>query len=209
VNWDILHTRFASSIRDSVSSATLSGLELTVSDRDAYLNYAYNKYIRLLILANKNNGASNILHELYKITSLTLSSGVASIPTDYSYYIDVVGASGEEVNIVLDDWLRYKYLSPIERPYNDTNLYILITSDIKCLPSTFSGSIEMSYIAKAIPLVQGGQDDIVLTSEHWDTIIEFAKASYQRDKLEFELAKSLEDDAVSSSMFLSNLKNKG
>ena len=196
-NWDILHTRLASSIRDGVSSAPTNGLELSVADRDAYLNYSYGKFVGLVYAYNPLSIGS-LLRELHKIVSVSATSGVIILPTDFGLYVSM-GADGVVVNEPesIKDFIGIKHSSTLQNPASSTNIYIHVSSlTIEILPSTLSGSFSLGYILKPTSISQGGADDIVLLSTHWDTIVQFARAEYYRDKLEFEIAQSIENDAI-------------
>ena len=205
-NWNILHTRFASSIRDSVASATTNGGELTVADRDAYLIYAYMKYIRLISIHNPD-AVSNILSELFKTVTVAPVSGVMSLPDDFGYFIGIGSyTDGVVVNKPSpEDFIRIKHTSTHQAAPSDDNVYISLRGrEIYILPDSNTYQYEVGYIVLPKNIQTStpeSADDIVIRSEHWDTIIQLARASYFRDKSEFNLAQSIENDAILNSPF--------
>jgi hypothetical protein len=203
-NWDILHTRFATSIRDTVPSASVDGEELSVADRDAYLNSAYSKYIRLIGLYNKES-VDSILPELFNTEIITAVSGVAAQPSDLGFLIDIqpsdnAGAVVEVVSAL--EFLRYKYSQTVQNPSSNSLIRTkVVGSSFYFLPLDYNGSFEVSYIKYEFGITQGGSVDISLEPENWDTIVDFAKSSYYKDKQEYQLAKDIYDEAILESPF--------
>ena len=210
-SWDVLHTRLASSLRDSVSSASVNGSELFVADRDAYLNYAYQKYVRLVMIYNPSS-VGRILPELFNIASLVSSSGGAiTAPPDFGYYLSMDRT--DVSNAVLtrpppETFNKIKYTKSIQSPPASDNVFINIEgSIINTLPAE-AGNYDLGYIIKPVNITQGGVDDIVISSEHWDTVIALARAQYFRDKQEFAVAQSVETDAIINAPFkIGEVKN--
>jgi len=201
-NWDILHLRFASSIRDGVSSASANGSELTVSDRDAYLNFAYSKYVRLIGLYNKK-AHDGILPELFKTEFISASNGVASLPDDLGFLIDASPVvSGATLDLIeASEFLKYKYSSTLQSPSSNTLMRArLVAGNLELLPTSYTGQIEISYLFYET-LTEGTGDDLTIGAEHWDVIVAFAKYSYYQDKQEFQIATAILNDAIMNSPF--------
>lgn len=203
-NWDILHTRFAASIRDSVSAASDDGDELSVVDRDALLVYAYTKYIRLLWLHNPS-AVNNILSELYKIESVSAVSGVIALPSDYGYFVGLqpVSFAGASVTkLSSDDFLKMAGSTTHQSLPSSNDIYICLKgTQINVLPVSISGSFNLGYIVKPLNVTQGGVNDILVEAEHWDTVLQLARAQYYRDKHEFDIAQAIESDAIINSPY--------
>lgn len=206
MNWDTLHLRFASSVRDGVSTASTDGDELSVSDRDSYLNFAYTKYVRLLKMYNPSS-VDKIIPELATHADITASGGSATVPTDFGYLlgmIDLSNTSAEVNHLEVEDFGKMKKVSDTHQsaPSSTTIYYTLETTVIEFLPTTIADSFRIYYIAKAKSVTQGDTSyDIVIGSEHWDTIIAFANAKYYSDKQEFQQAQLKEQDAVTNAPY--------
>lgn len=203
-NWDVLHTRFATSVRDSVSAATDEGDELSVADRDAYLVYAYTKYVRLVWLYNPLS-VNNILAELYKLADVSAVSGVIALPSDYGFFVGLKPVSFPGATVTKlepDNFLLMAGSITHQSIPSQLDIYVsLAGAQINVLPTSISGGFQLGYIVKPKNIVQGGADDILIEAEHWDTILGLARASYYRDKHEFDIAQSVENDAITNSPF--------
>ena len=200
-NWDTLHTRFATSVRDGVSAASISGLELTVADRDSYLNYAYNKYVGLVSMYNPD-AVERILPDLFQRATITGSAGIANLPSDFGSNLSV-SSQGIDVNKPeVRQFKRIQDSSTLQNPPSVTNIYISPRGTvIDILPTSITVNLDITYLIKPQVITEGGANDIVLTSNHWDTIIQLARAQYYRDKSEFDVAQSMEQDALINSPF--------
>src|SRR5258706_9761914 len=86
--WDSIHLEFASSIRDGVSTASVDGKELTVSDRDSYLNYGYRKFVSLIAI-HFVDAIDEYVPELFKSIIVIATAGVIPYPDDFGYFIDI------------------------------------------------------------------------------------------------------------------------
>jgi hypothetical protein len=196
-NWDTLHLRFSTTVRDTVSVASTDGDELSVEDRDSYLNYAYEKYIGLV--AEYNPEVLNIfLQELLQGDTITPSGGIAALPADFGYFVGLSGGSGVTIRKPSnDEWLKIKSSNLLQNQPSVTYVYIqVIGSVLQVIPATFESPCEILYIKFPQSIVQGGADDLSLKPLHWGSIISFAKAEYYRDKGDFEIAISIENDAI-------------
>jgi hypothetical protein len=196
-NWDILSLRFASAVRDSVSSASTNGDELMASDRDAYLNYAYAKYIGLLIKFNPSI-INTILEELYASATVVITAGAGTLPADFGYFIHLhIDTDVIVTKPSVEDFIKLIDVSTVQNPPSTTNIYVNIkATTINILPASFAGNTTMYYIKKAPTKVQGSNTDIGLRSDHFDTLVELAKYYYYVDKQEYEIAKSILDNAI-------------
>lgn len=201
-NWDILHLRFASSIRDAVSAATVDGQELTVVDRDGYLNYGYSKFLNLLGTKNPD-GIDEVVPELFQIASVVATSGVIPRPNDFGYYVDMASADAGVVITKVDakEWLNILGTSTLQSPPSTTNIYIVQTqTQFNILPANTSGSFYLSYITAQGTLTQNGATDLILDEINFEPVIQLARAHYYRDKQEFSLAQAIEQDSVISGL---------
>ena len=202
-SWDVLHKRFATGVRDAVSSAADNGAELTVSDRDAYLIYAYTQYIRLLCIYNPGE-VGNMLSELYKILEINGVSGSANLPSDFNFLVDLESTTNGTTLTKLEpqDFLRYKRSNTVQNPPSNTDIrYSLSGAVINYIPATISTTFEISYIIVPPNITQSGANDIVLGAEHWDTIVALAKESYYYDKMEFDIGRAMRNNAIENSPF--------
>lgn len=206
MNWDTLHLRFASSVRDSVSAANLDGLELKVVDRDAYLNYAYTQYIRLLAIYNPD-ALDNIVPELFKTANLTAASSIINYPVDFGYFIDLRQSGTVLTKLHARDYLRIKDNPQIQDPPSAVNVYYTLSiGSVLLLPSGINTAFDFSYIVYQPNIVQGGVTDIAIGPEHWDTIIALAKVQYYSDKQEFDIAQAFRGDAILNSPYKIGVK---
>lgn len=198
-NWDTLHLRLASSVRDGVSAANVDGAELTVADRDAYLNYAYTQYVRLLDLYNPS-AIDKIVEELFIIAPITVTLGVATLPSDFGYIVDVRSSSAVVTLLKSLDWLKIKDTATIQDPPSATNVYATLSGTNLLILPQVSTVLDIGYIQFQV-ITQGGITDISLGAEHWDTIIALAKVQYYSDKQEFDVANAFRQDAIVNSPF--------
>lgn len=202
-NWDILHKRFATSVRDQVDDASDDGAELTVSDRDAYLIYSYVQYIRLLILYNPKE-VGDILSELFKLAQISSSNGSADFPSDFSALVDIESTTNGTTLTYKEpsEFLRYKRTLGLQNPPSSTDIiYTLSGNSIKFLPDTITASFDIGYIIAVPDITQGGANDIDIDAEHWDTIIALAKEQYYYDKQEFDIGRAMRKNAIENSPF--------
>ncbi len=147
MNWDTLHLRFASSVRDSVPTAATNGLELSVVDRDAYLNYAYTEYVRLLAIYNPL-AIDNIVPDLFVLASLAASSGVITSPADYGYFVDLRQSGTVITRKGGREFLTIKDTPTIQDPPTPTNVYYTLSGrNILILPTTIITPFDLSYIS--------------------------------------------------------------
>lgn len=199
-SWDVLHTRLAVAVRDGVSSASTNGGELTVADRDAYLNYAYSKFVGLVAQYNPE-AVEYYLPELRNVVNASIVSGVITLPDDFGYFISLAGNGILVEKLDADKWINMKENnSLVTNAPSATMIYILVTGDrILTIPVSISTPVTLAYMIRASQISQGGAADIPVKSRYFDAIISLAKAQYLRDKEEYEAAKVCEDDAIISS----------
>lgn len=199
-NWDQLHLRFAAQIRDSVSTASTAGAELSVADRDAYLNSAFTEYVRLVAMYNPDS-LNRILPELFQVNSVNHVVGVITLPADFGYHIDLSQAGSVVTKLDMLDWIKFIDQSDVQSPPTPDNIYYTIAGSILLRPLSASPTFDISYIQSPQSIVQGGSSDIPLRYQHYDTIVSLAKVMYYRDKNEFEVAQSFEQTAIANSPF--------
>jgi len=202
-SWDILHLRFASSIRDAVTAATVDGSELTVADRDGYLNYGYTKYINLLGI-NNPDAMDEIIPELLSIQSVITTAGVITRPNDFGYYVDMASPNAGVVITKVDatEWLNILGTSTLQSPPSSSNIYVIQTGSLfNMLPADTTGSFYLAYIVAQGTITQGGSTDILLNEINFEPVIQLARAQYYRDKQEFPLAQAIEQDSVITGLF--------
>ncbi len=197
-NWDILHLRFASSVRDAVSTAATDGSELVVADRDGYLNYGYSKFIRM-IAENNPDQIDEIVTELFKIADVTATAGVITLPADFGFYVDLASPTAGTVitNVKADEFLNIKSTSTVQSPPDTDNIYITQSTDgVLMLPITTAGTFYLAYIISQGTITQGGGTDIILSDINFEPVIQLARAQYYRDKQEFSIADAIENDQL-------------
>lgn len=207
-NWNILHKRLASAVRDEVVLATDSGKELSVADRDAYLIHAYTEYVRLISMHNPS-AVGNILSELCRIVEVPAVNGVITMPADFGSFIpDAIGSTVAGVMVTVpspSDFVKLKTVPTAPMAPTSDNIFLSLQgSSINVLPVDNAGIYIIGYIIKPLDIhtaTPESVEDILIQAEHWDTIIELAKAKYFRDKSEFDIAASIKQDAIINAPF--------
>jgi len=207
--WDRLHLRFASGVRDAVAVATTAGKNLSVTDRDGYLNAALAKYILLFYNIYQNNpeflrSAFQSIAKTVQVTSVSGSISLAAV-TDYGLFLSlsatdgspVVRKSQQDFNDIKNDisgevsaTANSRYCLP-----KDTTISVLPAS------SASDGTYELSYIIKPASIVENSGTDSPLTDEHFDVILGFALWYYFNDVQEFDIAKVHLQDAYQTAPY--------
>ena len=210
-NWDVLHLRFASAARDAVATAGTDGQDLTVSDRDSYLNMAYSKYILLLLGVYKDDPEllRTALQTMVKHVQMTsVSAAISAIRTsapDYGLLLSIFSTNGKRT-VILTPEKFYAVKNNISNEIReDGNTFFALPADNSIsliedadIPDSFgySGYVyDLVYIAYPVTITEGGSTDISIGSIHYDPIVDFALYYYYINKQDFDTAKSFYSDA--------------
>ena len=93
--FNTLHLRFAAMCRDEVTQPNTDGKDLTVTDRSAYLNAAFSKYVT--ILYQRYTDDMETLRQAFQ-TMFKYTAGIASdnagivsstLPLDYGFFVSL------------------------------------------------------------------------------------------------------------------------
>lgn len=207
--WDKLHLRLAAGARDSVATAATAGKDLSVSDRDGYLNSAFAKYVLLAFNLYKNDPPllRAAFQSMVKQVQLTAAAGtissITSTAADYGLFIDMVATSGGAVKrLSSEDFYNIKNLVSKEIVATvDSQFCLPFDNSILLLPATISGNYNVTYIANPITIVQNGATDFPLSEAHFDVVLDFALWYFYKDKQEFAVAESYLKDGYTTAPF--------
>lgn len=207
-NWDYLHLRLASGARDKVIAADLDGKDLTVTDRDALLNYAVRRLLTSVfrIYNNQQAEVGSIVSDFIGTAHVDASSAglisSASLPTDFGILLGI-SKDGIPINVESpEDFERKADYTNLEVYPSIYSMAALQKSDgIHLLPSSSVGSFSISYFKDFAEREQGTSPDFALDNQYFETIASFALFRYWMDKTESELAKTHLMEAYSSCPF--------
>ena len=215
-NWDILHLRFASGARDEVSSAASNGTDLTVADRDFFLNQAYLKYVNavLKVYADDKHRLRTLMFDLVKHYTGAAVAGeidLSSTPTDFGVAVAVSFTDKPVFYISPHEYIELSNsINPEVGADSDLNLlWTQQDTSILLLPSTLAGDFGIAYIQKALDITRNGSTDISLSNRHWDAIIESALYIFYRAKMEFQEAEAHKQEMYNAAPFLLTLQAEG
>jgi len=212
--WDKLHLRLASGARDAVATASTAGKDLSVADRDNYLNYAYSKYILLLYNTYHSSNLEilkSAFQSMIKVVAKTAITGVIdpSAQANYGLFLSMVSDLGvSPIRVPQEDFNRIKYSVSGEIIATDDSQFCYPEgrTSIQILPVTIADDYLITYIAQPVTITQGGSTDIPLSDDHFDPLVSFALWNHYRDKQEFEIANMYLKDAYSTAPFPISIK---
>lgn len=210
--WGQLHIRLAARARDAVASASLDGGSLKKLDRDAYLNFAYQKYVALFyqVYMNDFEKIESAMQALVRAGTASITSvgtiGSAGLPADYGFYLKMTRSGVDYVKrITAEEYVDIKNGKDLLRIASTGAQYALPESQqIRILPATVSsGDYDLAYLILPADIFYDLTvgDDIPLSHVHFNSIIAFALSEFFLDKQEFESAAAQEKIAYSCAPF--------
>jgi hypothetical protein len=210
--WGVLHLRLASGARDAVTSASIDGKSLKSVDRDAYLNYAWSKYVSLFYHTYQNDPTKimQAMRDLAKAGQASITGAgliaFSGLPTDYGLCLSLDKSNVNTVSrLTTEEYIKIKNShNPIKIASDDNQYYCPQGRDILILPNTISsGTYDIAYLLAPFNIVYSATVgvDIPLDEVHFDSIVDFALSQYHEDRQEYELAKIKEEHAFASAPY--------
>ena len=202
-NLDILHLRLSRAIEDPVASASTAGVQLTVAQREDYLNRAINDIASLAYNLVGMNKAREVLQSMETTQAITFSSSGVSVASDYcDMPTSLIKASSSSI------FSYYPKKDELDNNVNPNISAAYVVSGNK-LYAYESGSILNSgtgtfYYIRKDAGVQG-TTDINLSSKFWDVAVDYAATLVFEETGEMQSAQAR---AKRIQMLLSILGNK-
>lgn len=203
--WGVLHLRLSAMARDVVASPAADGQELKRLDRDAYLNYAWQKYIGLFYNTYRNDVEllQKALESMVNIGEASITSlsfiGLSGLPTDYGFLLKLSKEGKSVTRETPEVWIEIKNGNLTNKVPSTDNHYILPTRlGLKILPSNIvSMDYDIAYIIAPFNIVfsEDTGEDIPLDISHFDSILNFTLEQILNDRQEYALAAERRKEA--------------
>jgi len=201
-----IHIRLSSAVRDSISTPSENGKELSFLDRKGYIQSAWENYVNLFYktYASDSSLLRKGLQDLVSFdTEIDVNNPQFLDNINYGYCLSINSANIQNISRVSpEEFLLIKSGKISTKVASASNVYYTtLGSAIFTVPSDTLNA-DMLYIKKAFELLIEVSDpyfagvELPLDESHHDSILCLALSKYYNDKQDYSLRESYLNQAI-------------